>query len=91
MRMRVLPSLAALVLGAATALLVACGSDGRIPASDASSLTSALNQIMAMPSPSPDDRVSVERGPDRRGVLAGRTAAISVEVMTEMWVEMSDG
>jgi len=35
--------------------------------------------------------VSVERGPDRRGVLAGRTAAISVEVMTEMWVEMSDG
>jgi hypothetical protein len=46
MRMRVLPPLAALVLGAATALLVACGgSDGRIPASDASSLTSALNQI----------------------------------------------
>ena len=46
MRMRVLPPLAALVLGAATALLVACGgSDGRIPASNASSLTSALNQI----------------------------------------------
>jgi hypothetical protein len=46
MRMRVLPPLAALVLGAATAFLVACGgSDGRIPASDASSLTSALNQI----------------------------------------------
>ena len=46
MRMRVLPPLAALVLGAATALLVACGgSDGRIPAGDASSLTSALNQI----------------------------------------------
>ena len=46
MRMRVLPPLAALLLGAATALLVACGgSDGRIPASDASSLTSALNQI----------------------------------------------
>jgi len=45
-RMRVLPPLAALLLGAATALLVACGgSDGRIPASDASSLTSALNQI----------------------------------------------
>jgi hypothetical protein len=44
--MRVLPPLAALVLGAATAFLVACGgSDGRIPASDASSLTSALNQI----------------------------------------------
>ena len=46
MRMRVLPPLAALVLGAATAFLVACGgSDGRIPAGDASSLTSALNQI----------------------------------------------
>jgi hypothetical protein len=46
MRMRVLPPLAALLLGAATALLVACGgSDGRIPASNASSLTSALNQI----------------------------------------------
>ena len=46
MRMRVLPPLAALLLGAATALLVACGgSDGRIPAGDASSLTSALNQI----------------------------------------------
>jgi hypothetical protein len=45
-RMRVLPSLAALLLGAATALLVACGGgDGRIPASDASSLTSALSQI----------------------------------------------
>jgi hypothetical protein len=39
---------------------------------------------MAMPSPRPDDRVSVERGPDRRGVLAGRTAAISVEVMVEV-------
>ena len=46
MRMRVLPPLVALVLGAATALLVACGgSDGRIPASNASSLTSALSQI----------------------------------------------
>jgi hypothetical protein len=46
MRMRVLPPLAALLLGATTALLVACGSgDGRIPAGDASSLTSALNQI----------------------------------------------
>jgi hypothetical protein len=44
--MRVLPPLAALLLGAATALLVACGGgDGRIPASDASSLTSALNRI----------------------------------------------
>jgi hypothetical protein len=46
MRMRVLPPLAALLLGATTALLVACGGgDGRIPAGDASSLTSALNQI----------------------------------------------
>jgi hypothetical protein len=46
MRMRVLPPLAALLLGAATALLVACGGgDGRIPANNASSLTSALNQI----------------------------------------------
>ena len=46
MRMRVLPPLAALLLGAATALLVACGgNDGRIPANNASSLTSALNQI----------------------------------------------
>jgi hypothetical protein len=45
-RMRVLPPLAALLLGAATALLVACGGgDGRIPASNASSLTSALNKI----------------------------------------------
>jgi hypothetical protein len=45
-KMRVLPPLAALVLGAATALLVACGGgDGRIPAGNASSLTSALNQI----------------------------------------------
>jgi hypothetical protein len=45
-RMRVLPSLAALLLGAVTALLVACGGgDGRIPAGNASSLTSALNQI----------------------------------------------
>jgi len=44
--MRVLPPLAALLLGATTALLVACGGgDGRIPAGDASSLTSALNQI----------------------------------------------
>jgi hypothetical protein len=44
--MRVLPPLAALLLGAATALLVACGgSDGQIPASNASSLTRALNQI----------------------------------------------
>jgi hypothetical protein len=45
MRMRALPSLAALVLGAATAFLVACGSDGRIPAGNASSLESALAQV----------------------------------------------
>jgi hypothetical protein len=45
MRLRLLPALLALVLGAATALLVACGGDGRIPASDASSLKSALNQV----------------------------------------------
>jgi hypothetical protein len=45
--MRVLPYLAALVLGAATSVLVACGSDGRIPAGDASSLTDALDQIQA--------------------------------------------
>ena len=45
MRIRVVPSFAALVLGAATALLVACGGDGRIPSSDASSLKSALNRI----------------------------------------------
>jgi hypothetical protein len=45
-KMRVLPPLAALLLGAVTALLVACGGgDGRIPAGNASSLTSALNQI----------------------------------------------
>jgi hypothetical protein len=44
-RMRVLPALAALVLGAATALLVACGGDGRIPAGDASSIKSALTKI----------------------------------------------
>jgi hypothetical protein len=45
MRMRLLPALAALVLGATTALLVACGGDGRIPSGDASSLKSALNRI----------------------------------------------
>jgi hypothetical protein len=44
-RMRVLPALAALVLGAVTALLVACGGDGRIPAGDASSIKSALSKI----------------------------------------------
>jgi hypothetical protein len=47
MSRRVLPALAALVLGAATAVLVACGGDGRIPSGDASSLKSALNQVSA--------------------------------------------
>jgi hypothetical protein len=47
MRRRLLPSLAALVLGAATAVLVACGGDGRIPSGEASSLKSALNQVSA--------------------------------------------
>jgi hypothetical protein len=42
---RLLPALVALVLGAATALLVACGGDGKIPSGDASSLKSALNQV----------------------------------------------
>ena len=45
MRVRLLPALAALVLGAATAALVACGGDGRIPSGDATSLKSALNQV----------------------------------------------
>jgi hypothetical protein len=45
MRLRLLPALAALVLGAATALLVACGGDGRIPSGDASSIKSALSRI----------------------------------------------
>jgi hypothetical protein len=47
MRVRLLPALAALVLGAATAVLVACGGDGRIPAGDAASLKNALNQVSA--------------------------------------------
>ena len=47
MTVRLLPALTALVLGAATAVLVACGGDGRIPAGDASSLKSALNQVSA--------------------------------------------
>jgi hypothetical protein len=46
-RLRLLPALAAVILGAATAVLVACGGDGRIPSSDASSLESALNQVSA--------------------------------------------
>jgi hypothetical protein len=46
MRMRVLALPAALLLGAATAFLVACGSSaGRIPAGDAASLETALNQV----------------------------------------------
>ncbi len=45
MSMRALPLLAALVLGAATAFLVACGDDGRIPSGDASSLVNALDQV----------------------------------------------
>jgi len=44
---RLLPALVALVLGAATAVLVACGGDGKIPSGDASSLKSALNQVSA--------------------------------------------
>jgi hypothetical protein len=46
MRMRILPSLVALVLGVATAFLVACG-DGRIPASDASRVDNALDDVAA--------------------------------------------
>ncbi len=47
MRMRVLPLLLALLLGGATAFVVSCGSDrsGLIPASDAGTLTSALDQV----------------------------------------------
>ena len=47
MRARLLPALVAVVLGPAAAVLVACGGDGRIPAGDASSLKSALNQVSA--------------------------------------------
>jgi hypothetical protein len=48
MRMRVLPSLAALLLGLAVAFLVACGDDdGRIPASDASRVENALDEVEA--------------------------------------------
>jgi hypothetical protein len=47
MRMPILPSLAALLLGVATALLVACGGDGRIPASDASRVDNALDEVAA--------------------------------------------
>jgi hypothetical protein len=44
-RLRLLPPLAALVLGAASAWLVACGGNSLIPANDASSLNGALDQI----------------------------------------------
>ena len=47
MRMRLLPQLAALLLGAATAFLVACGNDNLIPASDASRVQNALNEVEA--------------------------------------------
>jgi hypothetical protein len=47
MRMRILPSLVALVLGVATAFVVACGGDGRIPASDASRVDNALDDVVA--------------------------------------------
>ena len=47
MRMRLLSSLVALALGVATAFLVACGGDGRIPASDASRVNNALNDVAA--------------------------------------------
>ena len=46
MRMRLLPQLAALLLGAAAAYLVACGNnDNLIPSSDASRVQNALNEI----------------------------------------------
>lgn len=47
MRMRVLPSLTALLLGAATALLFACGGNGRIPTGDASKVEQALDKVEA--------------------------------------------
>ena len=47
MRMRLLPQLVALLLGAATAFLVACGNDNLIPASDASRVQNALNEVEA--------------------------------------------
>jgi hypothetical protein len=45
--MRLLPQLAALLLGAATAFLVACGDDNLIPASDASRVQNALDEVQA--------------------------------------------
>jgi hypothetical protein len=47
MRMHALPLLAAFLLGLAAAALVACGNDGRIPASDASQLQSQLERVAA--------------------------------------------
>ena len=47
MSMRLLPQLAALLLGAATAFLVACGDDNLIPPSDASRVQNALNDVQA--------------------------------------------
>jgi hypothetical protein len=48
MSMRLLPLLAALLLGAAAAYLVACGdNDNLIPASDASRVENALNEVQA--------------------------------------------
>jgi hypothetical protein len=47
MRMRLLPQLAALLLGAATAFLVACGDDNLIPPSDASRVQNALDEVQA--------------------------------------------
>jgi hypothetical protein len=45
--MRLLPQLVALLLGAATAFLVACGDDNLIPPSDASRVQNALNEVEA--------------------------------------------
>ena len=48
MRMRLLPQLAALLLGAAAAYLVACGGDDNlIPPSDASRVDNALDEVAA--------------------------------------------
>ena len=47
MSMRLLPQVAALLLGVATAFLVACGNDNLIPASDASRVQNALNEVEA--------------------------------------------
>ena len=47
MRMRLLPSLVALILGVGTAFLVACGGDGRLPQSDASRVENALDDVAA--------------------------------------------